>query len=74
LEDAAKDSSAINDILSEIKEKTETEPKFLDVTIRSIGMTPEKFTSGGGPSATADVLRKLEGDPFEDEPKVGTVR
>lgn len=74
LEDAAKGSSAINDILSEIKEKTEAEPKFVDVTIRSIGMTPEKFTSGGAPSATADVLRKLAGDPFEDEPKFGTVR
>jgi hypothetical protein len=74
LEDAAKGSSAINDILSEIKEKTEAEPKFADVTIRSIGMTPEKFTSGGAPSATADVLRKLAGDPFEDEPKFGTVR
>jgi hypothetical protein len=74
LEDAAKGSSAINDILSEIKEKTEGEAKFVDVTIRSIGMTPEKFTIGGAPSATADVLRKLAGDPFDDEPRFGTVR
>ena len=74
LEDAAKGSSAINDILSEIKEKTEAEPKFVEVTIRSLGMTPEKFTTGGSPSATADVIRKLAGDPFDDEPKYGTVR
>jgi hypothetical protein len=74
LEDAAKENSAINDILSEIKEKTEATPKYVEVTIRSIGMTPEKFTTGGAPSATADVLRKLAGDPFDDEPKFGRVR
>ena len=27
---------------------------------------------GGAPSVTADVLRKLAGDPFGDEPKYGT--
>lgn len=74
LEDAAKGSSEINDILSEIKEKNEAEPKFVEVTVRSLGMTPEKFTTGGSPSATSDVIRKLAGDPFGDEPKFGTVR
>lgn len=75
LEDAAKGSKAISDILSEIKEKTEAEPKYVEVTIRSLGMTPDKFTTGGSPSATADVIRKLAGDPFAEEgPKYGTVR
>lgn len=74
LEDAAKGNSAINDILSDIKEKTEAEPKFVEVTIKSLGMTPEKFTTGGSPSATADVIRKLAGDPFDDPPRFGTVR
>ena len=73
LEDAAKGSSAINDILSEIKEKTEAEPKFVEVTIKSLGMTPEKFTTGGSPSGTADVLKKLAGDPFDDPPRFGKV-
>jgi hypothetical protein len=74
LEDAAKGSSAINDILSEIRDKTESHPKYVDVTIRSIGMDPDKFTASGAPSATADVLRKLAGDPFDDEPRFGRVR
>lgn len=74
LEDAAKGNSAIHDILSEIKTKSEAEPKFVEVTITSLGMTPEKFTTGGSPSATADVIRKLAGDPFDDEPKFGKVR
>lgn len=74
LEKAAQNSSDINDMLSQAKEKADAQPKFVDVTIRSIGLTPEKFTSGGAPSATADVLRKLAGDPFEDEPRFGTVR
>lgn len=50
------------------------EPKFVDVTIPSLGMKPEKFTAGGAPSVTADVLRGLAGDPFEDPPKYGSVR
>ena len=73
LEDAANGNSEIKDILSEIKQKSNAEPKYVDVTVRSIGMTPEKFTNGGAPSATADVLRKLAGDPFGDEPRFGTV-
>lgn len=74
LEGAAKGNSAINDILAEVKQKSTAEPKFVEVTIKSLGMKPEKFTTGGAPSATADVIRKLAGDPFDDDPKFGTVR
>ncbi|KAL7574516.1 hypothetical protein ACA910_015872 [Epithemia clementina (nom. ined.)] len=34
-------------------------------------LVPTKFTAGGGPSVTADVLRALAGDPFADPPKYG---
>ena len=75
LEKAAKGNDAISEIMSEIKQKTEAEPKYVEVTVKSLGMTPEKFTTGGSPSATADVIRKLAGDPFADDgPKYGTVR
>lgn len=75
LEKAAKGNDAISEILSEAKQKTEAEPKYVEVTVKSLGMTPEKFTTGGSPSATADVIRKLAGDPFADEgPKYGKVR
>jgi hypothetical protein len=56
-----------------LQEKPPAEPKYVDVTISSIGMTPEKFTVGGAPSVTADVLRKLAGDPFDDPPRFGMV-
>ena len=36
-------------------------------------MTPTKFTAGGAPSVTADVLRGLAGDPTLDDPKYGAV-
>jgi hypothetical protein len=45
----------------------------MDVTIRSLGMAPEKYTVGGAPSVTSDVLRKLAGDPYEIPPNYGTV-
>ena len=45
----------------------------MDITITSLGMEPDKFTSGGAPSATTDVLRKLAGDPFADPPQYGKV-
>jgi SAP domain len=48
-------------------------PKFITLKISSIGLNPEKFTVGGAPSVTADVIRKLAGDPFADPPKYGTV-
>ena len=37
-------------------------------------LEPTKQTVGGSPSVTADVLRKLAGDPFADPPKRGEVR
>lgn len=75
LEEAAKkDGGAISEILSELKQKSEVVPKFVDVKVRSLGLSPEKYTAGGAPSVTADVLRKLAGDPFADPPKYGSVR
>jgi DNA polymerase-1 len=35
-------------------------------------MKPTKFTAGGAPSCTADVLRGLAGDPFADPPNYGS--
>ena len=60
------EESNLSQILNEIKEKS-TESKWVDVTISSILMTPEKFTAGGAPSVTADVLRKLAGEDLFDE-------
>ena len=71
---ASGENDALKSILADIKAKNEEEPKYVDVKITSLGMTPDKFTSARAPSATADVLRKLAGDPFADPPKYGTVR
>mmetsp|Transcript_6377 Transcript_6377/g.13862 ORF Transcript_6377/g.13862 Transcript_6377/m.13862 type:complete len:1245 (-) Transcript_6377:289-4023(-) len=66
------ENAVLKEIMQEIKAKNEEEPKYVDVTITSLGMEPDKFTASGAPSATADVLRKLAGDPFADPPKYGT--
>jgi SAP domain len=47
--------------------------KFVNVKITSLKLEPEKYTAGGAPSVTADVIRKLAGEPFADPPKYGTV-
>ena len=73
LQAAANNGGATSEILESIKAKSKEEPKFIDVTIRSLGMQPEQFTAGGAPSVTADVLRKLAGDPYENPPKYGSV-
>ena len=65
------ENDALKTILAGIRAKNEEEPKYVDVTIKSLGMEPDKFTVGGAPSATADVLRKLAGDPFADPPNYG---
>jgi DNA polymerase-1 len=70
---AQSDGGALSEILKDLKEKSQAEPKKVEVTISSIGMIPKKFTAGGAPSCTADVLRSLAGDPFDDQPKYGTV-
>ena len=62
----------VREIMGELREKATAETRHVDVTIRSVGMVPDKFTAGGAPSCTADVLRKLAGDPFEDPPRYGT--
>lgn len=75
LEKASKeDGSTLADILAEVKEKAQAVSKHVDVTISSIGLDPIKYTAGGAPSVTADVLRDLAGDPFADPPKYGKVR
>ncbi|KAL9187036.1 hypothetical protein ACHAXT_010756 [Thalassiosira profunda] len=73
LEEAASsgENDALKNILEEIRAKNNEEPKYVDVKITSLGMEPDKFTTGGAPSATADVLRKLAGDPFSDPPNYG---
>jgi len=72
LEAAAREGGVAEEILQSIKEKASAKPKFIDVTVRSLGMEAIKHTAGGAPSVTADVLRKLAGDPFEDPPRYGT--
>jgi len=72
LEKESRKDEVLADILREVKAKTEEESKWVDVVVRSIGMEPIKFTAGGAPSVTADVLKKLAGDPYENPPKYGT--
>lgn len=70
---AQSDGGALKEILSDLKEQANAEPTKVDITIKSIGMDPDKYTAGGAPSVTADVLRNLAGDPFSDPPKYGRV-
>jgi hypothetical protein len=70
---AASSGGVAQEILSSIKSKEMEETKFVDITISSIGMQAIKHTAGGAPSVTADVLRQLAGDPFEDPPRYGSV-
>lgn len=39
--------------------------------MRSVGLTPTKYTTSGAPSCTADVLRELAGRPTDDPPVYG---
>ena len=71
---ASGENDALKGILDDIKAKNNEEPKYVDVKITSLGMEPDTFTVSGAPSATADVLKKLAGDPFADPPKYGKVR
>jgi hypothetical protein len=71
---ASGENVALRGILDEIKAKNNEEPKYVDLKITSLGMVPDTFTVSGAPSATADVLKKLAGDPFADPPKYGKVR
>jgi hypothetical protein len=74
LEHAAKnEGGAISEYLDELKLKSTEIPKFIALTITSLGLQPEKYTAGGAPSVTADVLRKLAGDPYADPPMYGSV-
>jgi hypothetical protein len=74
LEHAAKnEGGAITEYLNELKQKSQEVPKHIALTVTSLNLEPEKFTAGGAPSVTADVLRKLAGDPFGDPPTYGTV-
>jgi SAP domain/LETM1-like protein len=73
LDEAAKSGGVIADYLANMKAKSNSVPKFIEVTITSLGLVPQKYTVGGAPSVTADVLRELAGDPFADPPKYGSV-
>jgi hypothetical protein len=73
LEATALKGGVTEEILTELKEKLKEIPKFRDITIESLGMEPLKYTVGGAPSVTADVLRQLAGDPFDDPPRYGLV-
>ena len=70
---ARKDSSLLDEMLNALSKK-KTQSKFVDVTVQSLYMTPDKFTTGGSPSCTADVLKKLAGDDpnHKDRPVYGT--
>ena len=75
LEEAAKkEGGALAEYLEEMQQKAATPSKYIDVKISSLGLSPEKYTAGGAPSVTADVIRKLAGDPFADPPRYGSVR
>jgi SAP domain len=74
MEEAAKQGSAFAEFMAATKSQTTVVRKFVDVTIKSLGLTPEKYTVGGAPSVTTDVLRSLAGDPYADPPKYGKVR
>lgn len=64
---------AFAEYLKEQEEKAAKIPKHVEVKITSLGLEPEKYTAGGAASVTADVLRKLAGDPFADPPNYGSV-
>jgi hypothetical protein len=46
LQAAAQTGEATMQILSEMQAKSKEVPKYMDVTIRSLGMAPEKYTVG----------------------------
>jgi hypothetical protein len=73
LEQSAKEGGVMSEYFNEIKDKSQQMPKFMDVTITSLGLEPEKHTASGAPSVTADVIKKLAGDPFADPPVYGSV-
>jgi len=72
LEAATKESATLRQYAKD-KKLADKAKKFVNVTITSLELVPEKYTAGGAPSVTADVLRKLAGDPFADPPKYGSV-
>jgi len=72
LEAASKEEgSTLAEVLAQVKEKTTSAPKYIDLKISTIGLEPFKYTAGGAPSVTADVLRTLAGEPLADPPKYG---
>ncbi|GAX09828.1 DNA polymerase I [Fistulifera solaris] len=69
---ARKDGGALAEALEELRLKSSTPPKNIDITIKGLGLKIEKYTAGNSPSVTADVIGKLAGDPFADPPKYGS--
>lgn len=74
LESKAAEGGSVAEVMQEMKQKSEQIPKFVELRIPSLGLAPTKATAGGAPSVTADVLRKLAGDPYSDPPRYGEVR
>lgn len=72
LKKIAESNEDLQRTLEAINAKRSIGSKFVDVTITSIGMIPEKFTVGGAPSVTSDVIKTLAGDPLGERPKYGT--
>lgn len=74
LEKATHESNGpLSEYMAELQENESKVPKYFDVTISSLGLTPEKYTAAGAPSVTSDVILKLAGDPFANPPRYGTV-
>ena len=72
LQSLAENNPELQMTLDKICAKKDSIPKYTDVIITSLGMKPEKFTAGGAPSVTSDVIKTLAGDPFQEKPKYGT--
>lgn len=51
----------------------EAPKKQREITIRSIGLTPQVFTPAGVPAVSGPVLRQLAGDPSADPPRWGAL-
>lgn len=58
LEEAArKEGGVLSEYLEEFRQKSEEQPKHVEVRVTSLGvLEPEAYTSGGSPSVTAAVL------------------
>jgi hypothetical protein len=70
---AKKNGGVLLEYLNEVKANMNKIPKYIDVTVQSLGLKPDVYTAGGAPSVTANVLAQLAGKPFADPPIYGSV-